>query len=267
MHYVDQGEGEPVVMVHGNPTWSFYYRHLIQAVSGTHRAIALDHIGCGLSDKPQQYDYSLSQHIQNFFSLIEALELSSIHLVVHDWGGAIGLGAVSQIADRVKSLTLLNTGAFPPPQIPWRIFACTTPWIGTFAMRALNLFAGPATFMAMSRQRLSKTARAGLLAPYDSWHNRIAVDRFVKDIPFFKRHRSWQTLKDVEAGLGTLADKPVQLIWGMKDWCFNKTCLERFKQLFPTADSLEIEDAGHYVLEDAPAEVIESVQQFLGRLA
>jgi len=265
LHYVDRGEGEPVVMVHGNPTWSFYYRNLIQAVAGTHRALAVDHIGCGLSDKPQAYQYTLAQHTDNLLALIESLDLSTIHFVVHDWGGAIGLGVAARIADRVKSLTILNTGAFPPPYIPWRIYSLRTPLLGTFAIRALNLFAGPAIKMAMHRSRLSPIAKAGLLAPYDSWANRVAVNGFVKDIPFAKSHPSRSALEQVEAGLAALQDKPVQLIWGMKDWCFNTTCLERFKLHFPNARSLEIADAGHYVLEDATDEVIDCVGEFLGQ--
>ena len=264
MHYIDQGSGEPVLMVHGNPTWSFYYRHLIHAISETHRALAVDHVGCGLSDKPQSYAYTLAQHTDNLLELIESLGLSSIHLVLHDWGGAIGLGAAAKIKDRVKSLTLLNTGAFPPPYIPWRIYALRAPMLGTIGIRAFNLFAGPAIKMAMSRSKLSSVAKAGLLAPYRSWTQRVAVNAFVKDIPFSRNHRSRKALEDVESGLASLADKPVQLIWGMKDWCFNTVCLERFKQHFPDARSLEISDAGHYVMEDARDEVIQGIQHFLG---
>jgi len=267
MHFVSEGSGEPVLMIHGNPTWSFYYRHLVQALGDSHRAIAVDHIGCGLSDKPQQYEYCLAQHTQNLLSLIETLDLSSIHFVVHDWGGAIGLGVAAQIVERVKSLTILNTGAFPPPYIPWRIYSLRAPILGTFAIRALNMFAGPAVSMAMHRNRLSKTARAGLLAPYNSWHNRVAVNGFVKDIPFSKSHPSRQTLLGVEAGLSKLADKPVQFIWGMKDWCFNAKCLAIFKKHFPQARSLEIPDAGHYVMEDARNEVVGGVQAFLRQLS
>ncbi len=267
MHYVEQGDGEPVLMVHGNPTWSFYYRHLVQALSSSHRAIAIDHIGCGLSDKPQSYDYNLRRHTTNLLSLIESLDLSGIHLVVHDWGGAIGLGAASQIAERIRSLTILNTGAFPPPYIPWRIYSLRTPLLGTFAIRGLNLFAGPAVTMAMNRNRLSEVAKSGLLAPYNNWRNRVAVNGFVKDIPFSKRHRSRQDLQNVQAGLVKLAEKPTQLIWGMKDWCFNATCLAKFKEHFPASASLEIDDAGHYVLEDAREEVVASVQSFLRQQA
>ena len=267
MHYVEQGDGEPVLMVHGNPTWSFYYRHLVQALSSSHRAIAIDHIGCGLSDKPQSYDYNLRHHTTNLLSLIESLDLSGIHLVVHDWGGAIGLGAASQIAERIRSLTILNTGAFPPPYIPWRIYSLRTPLLGTFAIRGLNLFAGPAVTMAMNRNRLSEVAKSGLLAPYNNWRNRVAVNGFVKDIPFSKQHRSRQDLQNVQAGLEKLAEKPTQLIWGMKDWCFNATCLAKFKEHFPASASLEIDDAGHYVLEDAREEVVASVQSFLRQQA
>ncbi len=142
MHYVDEGHGaRTLLMVHGNPTWSFYWRRLIEAFRSDYRVVAVDHIGCGLSDKPQTYRYTLAQHIDNLTALVAHLDLQQTTLIAHDWGGAIGLGTLLKHRQRFHSAALLNTGAFPPPFIPWRIRACRIPWLGSWAIRRWNLFA------------------------------------------------------------------------------------------------------------------------------
>ncbi len=263
-HYVDEGLGAPLLMVHGNPTWSFYWRHLISAFRDRFRTVAVDHIGCGLSDKPQQYAYTLAQHVANLEALIEHLDLRDITLLAHDWGGAIALGAALRQPERVGRIVLFNTGAFPPPFIPLRIRVCRTPIAGRLAMRGLNLFARAALRMAVEKpERMTPAVCQGLLAPYDSWAHRVAIDRFVRDIPMTRRHPTWQTLADIESGLPTLGDRPVQLIWGMRDWCFTPECLQRFEQVFPHAEVCRLEDAGHYVVEDAHERIVPLVDQFL----
>lgn len=263
-HYLDEGSGEPLVMVHGNPTWSFYFRNLVLAFRDRYRVIAPDHMGCGLSDKPQAYPYCLATHTANLVELLERLDLRGVTLLVHDWGGAIGLGAALQVPDRVARLVLFNTGAFPPPFIPWRIRACRVPWLGTWAIRRLNLFARAALRMAVhKRERMTDAVRAGLLAPYDSWEHRVAIDRFVADIPADPGHPTWPVLADLERRLPSLADRPVQLIWGLRDWCFRPACLDRFEQLFPAAEVQRLPEAGHYVIEDAHEQIIPLVERFL----
>ena len=120
MHFVDEGprDGEPVLCVHGNPTWSFIWRRLIRELSPQRRVIAVDHIGCGFSDKPQEYPYRLEQHVTNLRRLIESLDLQNITLVGHDWGGCIGMGAATEVPDRFCRFVLLNTGAFRSQRIP-----------------------------------------------------------------------------------------------------------------------------------------------------
>lgn len=264
MHYVDSGRGdETVLAVHGNPTWSFYWRHIIRGLAPSLRVVAVDHIGCGLSDKPQDYQYSLATHRDNLRRLVEALDLQNITLLAHDWGGAIGLSAAVEMPHRIRRIALLNTAAFPPPYIPWRIAACRTPLLGTLAVRGVNLFARAAVPMAMSRSRLSAAARGGLLAPYDSWKNRVAIDRFVRDIPFTSRHATAPLLAQLEQRLSIFNDRPVLLVWGMRDWCFRPECLERFQQIWPHARTVTLDDVGHYVAEDAPQETLSAVESFL----
>lgn len=264
-HYLDEGNGSPMLMVHGNPTWSFYWRNLVQAFREEYRVVVPDHIGCGLSDKPQQYSYTLQQHIANLVRLIDSLELTDITLLGHDWGGAISLGAALQRPDRIARIVLFNTAAFRPHFVPFRIRVCRTPLLGTLALRGLNLFARAAITMAVeNRDVMTPAVRGGLLAPYDSWANRVGVNSFVQDIPFSKRHPTWQTLAEIEDGLPTLANRPIKLIWGMKDWCFDTSCLERFEKVFPNAEVTRLDNAGHYVIEDAHQQIIPDVRSFLG---
>ena len=265
-HYVDEGDGEVLLMVHGNPTWSFYWRNLILGLRDEFRTIAPDHIGCGLSDKPQVYRYTLSQHAQNLVDFIQGLNLDRITLVVHDWGGPIGLAAALQLPERIRRLILFNTGAFPPPFIPKRIAVCRTPLLGTLALRGLNLFSRAALWMAVAdRQRMTPQVSAGLLAPYDSWAHRVAVARFVQDIPRDGRHPTWQALAEIERRLPELADRPVQMIWGMQDWCFTPACLDRLTGSFPEAEVHRLHDAGHYIIEDAHERIVPLVREFLQR--
>ena len=266
-HYLDKGSGPVILCVHGNPTWSFYYREIVRRFSSTHRVIVIDHIGCGLSDKPArgEFDYSYGTHRNNVIGLIDQLDLRDITLVAHDWGGAIGLGASIARVDRMSGIILLNTAAFPPPYIPWRIKILRTPWLGTMAIRGLNAFAKPAISMAMSKTSLSPDVAQGLLYPYQNWHDRVAIDSFVRDIPMSPIHPTYRALAQLEIDLARLAHLPKRLIWGMKDWCFRPECLDRFVQHWPDAEVVKLSDVGHYVIEDDPEATLHAIQDFVMR--
>lgn len=265
-HYLDEGQGQAVVLVHGNPTWSFYWREVIKGLRARYRVVVPDHIGCGLSDKPdpKSYSYRLEQRISDLVALIEALDLRRITLVGHDWGGAIGMGAALALPDRFTRFVLLNTAAFRSRGCPWRIRICRMPVVGCLAVQGLNLFARAAIRMAAChRQRMTPSVRAGLLAPYDCWRHRLAIYRFVLDIPLHPRHPSFGTLAAIEAGLATFRHHPVCLIWGMRDWCFTPSYLERFREFFPDAEVHRLADAGHYVVEDAYERIVPLVDAFI----
>ena len=177
MHYVDEGAGPPVVMLHGNPTWSFYYRELIAELRGRHRVIAPDHVGCGLSDKPQQYPYTLARHIENAERLFDHLGLDGITLAMHDWGGAIGFGLAARQPGRIRRFIVFNTAAFFGP-VPLRIRLCRLAVLGPLMVRGLNAFARGAVRMACkNRARMTPEVRAGYLLPYDSYATRVALLR------------------------------------------------------------------------------------------
>lgn len=262
MSYVDEGSGPPVLLLHGNPTWSFYYRRLIPALSRQQRVIAPDHIGCGLSTKPQHYPYALATHIENLGRLVDQLNVAQIDLVLHDWGGAIGLGWAVRNPERVRRIVLLNTAAFLSPRIPWRIALCRYPILGDLAVRGLNAFAVAATFMAVERP-MEPAVRDGFLFPYRSWADRVAIQQFVRDIPLSPRHPTWALIDAIDRDLLLLRDRPMLILWGGRDWCFSDHFLADWLKRFPAAEVARFDHAGHYLLEDAHAEVVPRVVRFL----
>lgn len=265
MHYVDEAPAEtsggPVLCVHGNPTWSFYWREVVKDLRDKHRVVAPDHLGCGLSDKPEAGPYRLADHVARLEALVLSLDLRDITLFVHDWGGAIGMGVAARHPERFTRFGVFNTAAFPSTRMPARIAACRIPGLGPLGVRGFNGFAGAAVYMATERG-LPADVKAGLLAPYDSWANRVAVQRFVEDIPMGPHHPSWETLLQVEAGLAQFAERPVLIGWGEKDWCFTRHFRLDWERRFPGALVHRFDKAGHYVLEDAKEELIPIIRAF-----
>lgn len=251
IHYIDEGQGPVIVMVHGNPTWSYYYRNLISLLSPSHRVIAIDHMGCGLSDKPQDYEYTLANHRDNLVALLSHLGVDKYSLVVHDWGGAIGVGCAGLEPERLEKLVVLNTAAFRSQRIPFRIGLCKNRLFGELLVRGLNGFAMPAIFMAVTKP-LKKEVAQSYLAPYSNWHNRIAVHRFVKDIPLTEDHPSYETLVQVESGLEKISKRkvPTLILWGGKDFCFNDSFYGEWRKRMNHAKTVYYKDGGHYILED-----------------
>jgi len=263
LHYLDEGQGPVITMLHGNPTWSYYYRNLISVLAKNFRVIVPDHLGCGLSDKPSHYRYDLASHIDNLSSLLEHLKIDSTALVVHDWGGAIGMGYAVNHCDRISRVVVLNTAAFRSDRIPFRIRICRWPIIGDIIVRGFNGFAWPATFMAVTKPLPAEVAKSYLL-PYDCWRNRIGVMRFVKDIPMNENHPSYRTLVDIETRLVDIrkARIPLMIVWGAKDFCFNDLFYDEWQRRFPDAQCHYLEDAGHYILEDGHGVVEPLIEKF-----
>jgi haloalkane dehalogenase len=267
-HYLDEGSGPVLLMVHGNPTWSFYWRDLILALRDRFRIVAVDHIGCGLSDKPPAtaYSYRLARRVADLGQLIENLDLRQITLVAHDWGGAIGMGAAVAVPERFARFVLMNTAAFRMSHCPWPIHLCHLPGFGPLAVQGLNLFVRTALRTTVhKRERITPAVRAGYMAPYDTWANRVAVLRFVLDIPLSPKHPSYQTLTDIKNGLAQFRNYPISFIWGMRDWCFTPEFLNRFLDFLPAAEVHRLADASHYVVEDAHEQIAPLIQDFVQR--
>jgi len=270
MHYLDEGRVEAplVLMVHGNPTWSFYYRRLVGTLSPTHRCIVPDHIGMGLSDHPpeSQYEYTLARRVDDLEALVRHLDLcQSITLVVHDWGGMIGMALASRMPERIARVVVLNTGAFtlpPGKKMPWQLTLARSPVLGAMLVRGCNAFSRGGVKECVMRPMPPDVA-AAYLAPYDSWAHRLAVHRFIQDIPLRPGDRAYDLVKSVEDNLCQFAAVPMLICWGMKDFVFDVHFLNRWIEIFPHAEVHRFADAGHYVLEDKPGEIIALVQQFL----
>lgn len=260
MHYVDEGAGEPFVMVHGNPTWSFLFRDVIrECAENGKRAIAPDMIGCGLSDKPQKWGYHLEGHIQNLEWLIDnVLKLDRVTLVLHDWGGAIGMGYATRHPDKVKRLVLMNTAAYKSNDCPKKIFLVRCPILGALLVRGMNAMVEAALRMAPA-SKLPPEVCEGYRFPYGNWHDRIATQRFAQDIPFNPAHPTWKTLTDIEERLQLLKDKQISLIWGEQDFCFHTGFLKIWQKIYPNARTHTFPNASHYLLEDAGKEIIKLI--------
>jgi len=268
-HYLDEGCGQPVVMLHGNPTWSFYYRDLVRALATEYRVIVPDHIGCGLSEKPSEknYPFQLENRIDDLACLLRHLEIQeNITLIVHDWGGMIGCAYAMNHLDRIRRLVIMNTAGFLPPihkKIPFRLALIRNlrP-LATFMVLGFNIFAWGATFMATGK-RLPANVRRGLTAPYNTWNNRRATLKFVQDIPLRPSDPSYAIVCDVDRQLHRLDHIPMMICWGQRDFVFDMDYFREWQRRFPRAETHLFPDAGHYILEDETGHIIALTKDFL----
>jgi len=282
MSYLDEGprDGEVVVMLHGNPSWSYYWRHLVAnlrdpALGKAYRCIVPDHVGMGLSDKPDdapssmpRYDYTLQSRIDDVETLLQHLGIDGpVTLAVHDWGGMVGFGWALRDQARVRRLVVTNTAAFPLPsakRFPARLAMGRDSRLGGWLIRRFNLFArGAARFGTV--RRLPRVVRQAYAGVYDGWANAIATLRFMQDIPLHPGDRAWPLLKSVEAGLPGYADRPAFVAWGLRDFVFDRHFLEGFRRALPQAEVHAFDDAGHYVLEDRHEVLVPAIRAFLER--
>ncbi|GJM26066.1 MAG: alpha/beta hydrolase [Phycisphaerae bacterium] len=270
-HYIDEGAGEPIVCVHGNPTWSFYFRNLVLELRKQFRVIAVDHIGCGLSDTPplHVYDYTLKNRIDDFEQFLDGLKLTrNVTFAMHDWGGMIGMGAALRRIDRISRLVLMNTAAFllpegkPLPPALWLVRNVDP--MARLLLQGLNLFTVGANTMASARG-LSPSISAGYKVPYDSWSNRIAVRRFVQDIPVKPGDPSYDDVKWIDDHLEDLTAIPKLICWGEQDFVFDLDFLAEWRRRCPEASVHTFPSAGHYCLEDDGEQIVTLVREFLNR--
>lgn len=268
-HYLDEGTGDPVVMVHGNPSWSFMYRKLVSAFRESYRVVVPDHIGCGLSDKPGDaaYPYRLEARVLDLEALLNRIGVDrNITLVVHDWGGPIGMTYAIRHPERIARLVVFNTTAFlvpPGKRLHWSIRLCRDSRIAALMIRRFNAFALVASWMGCPMRPMSWQVRRAYTGPYDSWGNRIATLRFVQDIPLRSSDASYATLLETQEGLGRLQEIPTLICWGEKDFVFDGDFLDEWIRRFPAAEVLRFAEAGHYVVEEVPEAIIERLRSFL----
>ena len=261
MHYVDEGEGAPVLMLHGNPTWSFLYRHLIRHLSSRYRCVAPDYLGFGLSDKPAGWSYHPRDQAAAVETLIERLDLADITLVVHDWGGPIGLSCALQQPDRVKRIVLMNTWMWPLNDKPRFVLfskGLGGP-VGRFLIERYNFFARVVLPLCFGRwSRLSQSAYRHYTAPLDRPAARKGSWVFARELVGAS---TW--LEQCWRQREKLAGKPALILWGMKDPAFRQAELARWQSLWPTAQVEHLPTVGHYVPEELGPSLGGRVASFL----
>ena len=265
MHYVDEGEGPPVVMVHGNPTWSFLYRHLISHLCSQYRCVAPDHLGFGLSDKPSGWSYSPEEHARHLALLIEHLDLHDITLIVQDWGGPIGLSYALDHPERVRRIVLMNSWMWPVNRDSYYVaFSMLVGGVlGRFLTRRFNFFANvvlPGVYG--DRSRLTAAVHRHYLAPLATPRDREGSAQFPRQI---LAASAW--LGELWERRAKLEGIPKMIVWGMKDIAFRKKELDQWRTAWPEAHVVELADVGHYVQEEAPDRLREAVDAFFAATA
>jgi haloalkane dehalogenase len=265
LHYVDEGDGPPVVIVHGTPTWTFEYRDLVRRLAATHRVIAADHLGFGLSDRPAGADYRPAAHARRLAALLDALDLRDVTLVVHDFGGPIGLSWALDHPDRVARLVLLNTFLWPLGDDPAvaRVGRLAAGPVGRFLYLRLNAsprWIVPAAFG--DRRRLAPAAHRHYLAPFPDPASRVPLWTLAREL---LGSADWYA--SLWARRATLRRWPALIVWGMKDPAFGPAYLARWREALPDARVVPLGDVGHFVADEAPGALGDAVAAFVAAAA
>ncbi len=264
MHHVDEGTGPPIVMVHGNPSWSFEFRHLIAGLRGTHRCIAMDHIGFGLSSRsPRREDHHPRAHARNLITLLEALDVRDVTLFLTDWGGPIGLEFARKHPDRVNGLVVANSWSWPVSrdfhfiQFSWMMSS----WLGRYLITRHNIFVNRVMPMAVGNKAVL---------------TREVMEHYRKAQPPGARAANaalpghivgatdW--LRDIWSDRARFIDKPALIFWGMKDIAFRKKELDAWKAALSDVEVHVFEDCGHFLAEEAPERIRPPLKAFIDRI-
>lgn len=267
IHFVDEGSGEPVVLLHGDPTWGFLYRNFIPALARRHRCIVPDHMGMGKSETPPSpYPYRLSHHIANLEALLLELDLRAITMVLHDWGGPVGLGVAVRHPGRIKRLVLMNTwaaAAWPGAPLS-RLLEIVRSERGERFVLERNGYLDPALAgLTLHHEKLTPAVMSAYRAPFPTPESRRALLCWSRDISVDEGDPSYAEMKRIENGLAAFAVIPTLLAWGMRDPVVTPPVLRWWQDRFPRAVSREAEDASHFLQEDAPEQVVGWIAEFL----
>lgn len=267
MHYVDEGNGEPIVLLHGDPTWGYLYRKFIPPLTQQNRCIVPDHMGMGKSGASQAlYPYRLQHHIANLESLLLHLDLHDMTLVVHDWGGPVGMGFATRHPERIKRLVLTNTWAFAPwpgGSFP-RLLELIRSERGEKFVLGKNGYLEPALMgTTYHSENLTEVVMDAYRAPFPTPESRRALLCWSRDIPVNETDPSYAEMKRIESGLSHFAHTPMLLLWGMRDPVLGVEVLRTWQRLYPHAITHELAEASHFVQEDAPEQMVNYIKEFL----
>lgn len=260
MHYIDEGSGPVILFIHGTPSWSFDFRKIIKNLSANYRCIAIDHVGFGLSDKPREYDHSSKNHAANLENLLNHLNILKYTMVVHDFGGPIGLSLAIKNPDKVQKLIILNSWLWNTESEPeyksLRKFIKTS--IASFLYIYLNFSARFLLPGSFGKNKLRKEIRRQYVGPFRNSSERYGPLGFakalIKDQEWFGK--LWSEVNNIK-------HKPTLFIWGMADKFVGPKYLERFENTFVNSKSIRLDDVGHFPQEEAPAQVLSSIVKFL----
>jgi pimeloyl-ACP methyl ester carboxylesterase len=269
LHFLDEGQGEPVVMLHGNPTWSFHFRALVLALRDRFRVVVPDHMGMGLSDKPGdgQYRYCLQNRVDDLTALLDHLGLvRGVTLIGHDWGAMIGMAWAVRFPERVARLVVLNGAAFHVPadaHVTAALHLVRNRALGALALRSSDSFIRTAARTCCTRRPMPAEVLDAYLVPYSNWADRIALLRFPQDVPLVPSDPSYGLVSTIEAGLAQFRQTPALICWGDRDVVFPPHVLDIWREHWPHAEVHRFPDCGHWVLEDAPDEIAACMRAFL----
>jgi len=261
VHYVDEGSGPPLLLLHGNPTWSFLYRELIKGLSDRFRCIAPDHPGFGLSDAAQGYGYKPAEHAAVLERLVLELDLTDVTMMVQDWGGPIGFAAATRHPDRFSAFVVGNTWAWPKSDPGTQLFSRMLGGpLGGFLILRRNFFVEKILPGNVKRKKLSDAVMDAYRGPFPTPESRRPLHVFPREIlasrPF---------LSEIEGGLGALRDRRALLVWPTKDIAFREPERKRWEEVFPNHETVMLEGAGHYIQEDAAEEIIAAIRDWSAR--
>jgi haloalkane dehalogenase len=258
VHYVDEGSGQPLLLLHGNPTWSFLYRDLIKGLSDRYRCIAPDHPGFGLSDAPTGYGYTPAEHANVLERFVEHLDLTDTTMMVQDWGGPIGFAVATRHPERFSAFVIGNTWAWPKSDPGTQVFSRVLGGpIGGYLILRRNFFVEKIIPGNVKRRKLSDAVMDAYRGPFPTPESRRPMHVFPREIlgsrPF---------LAEIERGLPALANRPALLVWPTKDVAFREPERRRWEQIFPGHRTVVLDGAGHYIQEDSPEEIIAAIRDW-----
>lgn len=260
IHYVDEGQGVPILLLHGNPTWSFLYRHIIQELKPHFRCIAFDYPGFGLSETPDNYEFTAEEQANAAYEVVQKLSLDGFYIMMQDWGGPIGFYVAGQMPDAVRGFIIGNTWAWKHDSWRFSLFSFLVGTaLGPISAHLFNgvirLFLGMGVYTGLSREDYQM-----YLMPFKEQSKRKATyifpQQLIEAAPF---------LAKVENMLPRVTDKPALLVWGERDFAFQEDERRKFEYLFDEHRTILLPNASHFVQEDAPEEISKAILDWIPR--
>jgi haloalkane dehalogenase len=258
VHYLDEGEGPPLLLLHGNPTWSFLYREVVGGLHDRFRCVAPDYPGFGLSTAPPGYGFTAREHAAVLERLVLELDLREVTMMVQDWGGPIGFAVATRHPDRFARFVIGNTWAWPKSDPGTQVFSRLLAGpIGGYLIRNRNAFVERILPSNVKRRKLPPEVMDAYRGPFPDPESRRPVHVFPREILAAR-----PLLAEVERGLAVLRDRPALIVWPTRDVAFRKPELRRWQQIFPAHRTVSLEGAGHYIQEDAPDEIVGAIRDW-----